>query len=203
MGIFSRTLCCLVLAALLGCQKAPQIPPLPADGVVLAYGDSITFGTGAGELESYPAQLGKIIGRRVINAGVPGEVSAAGLQRFAESVDREKPALVILCHGGNDLLQKLDQKSLAENLRGMLRLARERGLPVVLVAVPSPDLSLDPPGLYGEIAEEFDVPIDTKSLPKILGKRGLKSDYIHPNATGYRLLSENLAKLLTRSGAIP
>jgi len=203
MRIIARVICCFFLAAFLGCQNVPQIPPLPAAGAVLAYGDSITFGTGAGEQESYPAQLAKMIGRRVINAGVPGEVSAAGLQRFAETVDRERPALVILCHGGNDLLQKLDQKALAENLRGMLRLARERGLPVVLVAVPTPDLSLTPPGFYGEIAAELEVPIDTKSLRKILGKGGLKSDYIHPNAAGYRLLAENLAKLLRRSGAIP
>lgn len=203
MGNVARTVFCLVLAASLGCQKTPQIQPLPAEGVVLAYGDSITYGTGAGEGESYPARLGKMIGRSVVNAGVPGEVSAAGLQRFAETLDREKPSLVILCHGGNDLLRKLDQGALAENLRGMLRHARERGVPVVLVAVPSPDLSLTPPGLYGEIAGEFGVPIDTGSLPKILGKGSLKSDYIHPNAAGYRLLAENLATLLKRSGAIP
>lgn len=202
MGMFSRILCCLLLGAALGCQRTPPLPPLPAGGAVLAYGDSITFGTGAGEGESYPAQLEKIIGRRVVNAGVPGEVSAEGLRRFAETLDREKPALVILCHGGNDLLRKLDRSSLAENLRGMLRLARDRGVPAVLVAVPSPDLSLTPPGLYGEVASEFGVPVDGKSLGKILGKGPLKSDYIHPNAAGYRLLAENLAGLLKRSGAL-
>jgi len=203
MRIIAKIFCCLFLAAFLGCQNGPQIPPLPAEGVILAYGDSITFGTGAGENESYPAQLEKIIGRKVINAGVPGEVSSAGLQRFAETVEREKPALVTLCHGGNDLLQKLDQKALADNMRGMLRIAREKRLPVVLVAVPSPDLSLTPPGLYAEVAGEFDIPIDTKSLPKILGTGSLKSDYIHPNAAGYRALAENVAKLLKKSGAIP
>lgn len=203
MKLFTRVLCCLFLAVSPGCQRTPQVQPLPAEGVVLAYGDSITYGTGAGEGESYPARLGKMIGRRVINAGVPGEVSAAGLQRFAETLDREKPVLVILCHGGNDLLQKLDQGALGENLRGMLRLARERGVAVVLVAVPSPDLSLTPPGLFADLAGEFEVPIDAKSLPKILGKGSLKSDYIHPNAAGYRVLAENLATLLKRSGAIP
>ena len=203
MRIIAGVICGLFLAALLGCQNGPTIPPLPAEGVILAYGDSITFGTGAGENESYPAQLEKIIGRRVINAGVPGELSSAGLQRFAGTVERENPALVVLCHGGNDLLQKQDQKALADNMRGMLRIAREKRLPVVLVAVPSPDLSLTPPGLYAEVAGEFDMPIDTKSLPKILGRGSLKSDYIHPNAAGYRALAENVAKLLKKSGAIP
>ncbi|HZV80589.1 MAG TPA: arylesterase [Geobacteraceae bacterium] len=201
--IVRAVLCCLLLAPIPGCQKVPQVSPLPADGVILAFGDSITFGTGANEAESYPALLEKMCGRRVVNAGLPGEVSRDGVQRLAELLDRDKPALVILCHGGNDLLQKLDQAALAENLRSMIRLAREKGIPVVLLAVPAPDLSLKPPGLYAEVAAEFDLPIEMKSLAKILGKGSLKSDYIHPNAAGYRLLAENVLQFLTKCGAIP
>ena len=194
----------LLTTTLLGsCRKTPQLPPLQPDAVILAFGDSLTFGTGAGETESYPALLEKAIGRRVINAGVPGEVSATGAQRLPELLEREKPALMILCHGGNDLLQKLDQKALADNLRTMIRLARDKGISVVLLAVPSPDLSLTPPALYGEVATELAVPLELNSLAKILGKSSLKSDYFHPNAAGYKLLAENILKLLKRSGAIP
>src|SRR5512133_3208335 len=108
----------LLATALLGsCRKTPQIALLPADAAILAFGDSLTFGTGAGEAESYPALLEKAIKRRVINAGVPGEISTRGVQRLTELLELEKPALMILCHGGNDLLQKLDQKTLADNLR--------------------------------------------------------------------------------------
>jgi lysophospholipase L1-like esterase len=170
---------------------------------MLAFGDSITFGTGAGEGESYPAQLARLSGRRVINAGVPGEVSVNGLQRLGEVLEGEKPALLILCHGGNDLLQKLDQRALGDNLRAMIRLARDKGVLVVLVAVPSPDLSLTPPGLYAEVAAEFGLPLEEKSLAKILGTGSLKSDYIHPNAAGYKILAEKVLKLLQRSGALP
>lgn len=193
----------LLLLTLLGCSKTPQLPPIPPGGAILAFGDSITYGTGAGERESYPALLAGISGRRVINAGIPGEVSAAGLQRLGEVLEREKPALMILCHGGNDLLQKLDEKALTDNLRSMVRLAREKGVAVVMVAVPAPALGLTPPPLYGEVAQEFNIPIDMKSLPKILGKGSLKSDYIHPNAAGYRLLAENILALLKKSGAVP
>jgi len=196
---------CLVLVTLLftACSKGPQLPPLAADATVLAFGDSLTAGTGASEAESYPAVLAQLTGRRVVNAGIPGEVSTAGVARLPELLDRERPALLILCHGGNDLLARQSQQVIADNLRGMIRLARERGVAVVLLAVPTPDFSLSPPPLYAEVAKEFGIPVETKALTKILGKGALKSDHIHPNAAGYRQLAEAVAKLLQRSGALP
>ncbi|HIJ81191.1 MAG TPA: arylesterase [Desulfuromonadales bacterium] len=184
------------------CSETPALPAIPQDGVILAFGDSITFGTGAAEGESYPAVLARLSGRRVVNAGIPGEVSAAGTARLPEVLERERPALLILCHGGNDMLARQDQRQIADNLRSMLRMARERGVPVILVAVPTPDLSLKPPALYGEVASEFGVPIDQKSLPRILGTGSLKSDYIHPNAKGYAILAEALAGLMKKNGAL-
>jgi lysophospholipase L1-like esterase len=192
--------CCLILLS--GCSRGAQLPPLAADGLVLAFGDSITAGIGAGAGESYPDVLGKLIGRKVVNAGVPGEVSAEGLARLPELLEAQKPALLILCHGGNDLLQRLDQGQTAGNLRAMIRLARERGVAVLLVAVPAPDLSLKPPAFYGELATESGLPIEAKILARILGKGALKSDYVHPNAAGYRQLAEALATLLKKSGAV-
>ncbi|MDD2310665.1 MAG: hypothetical protein PHH91_13895 [Desulfuromonadaceae bacterium] len=84
----------------------------------------------------------------------------------------------------------------------MIRMAGERGVSVLLVAVPSPDFLLKPPSLYEELAKEFKIPIETKALPHILGKSSLKSDHIHPNAAGYRILAEALVKLLKKSGAL-
>jgi acyl-CoA thioesterase-1 len=195
----------LVAAMLLpaACSKTPQLPLLAADATILAFGDSLTAGTGAGDTESYPAVLALLTGRKVVNAGVPGEVSARGLQRLPELLERERPALLILCHGGNDLLAHQDHRLIADNLRAMLRVAGERGVPVLLVAVPSPDLMLKPPALYEELSREFHVPVEKKALSHILGKGNLKSDYIHPNAAGYRLLAEALVELLKKSGALP
>jgi lysophospholipase L1-like esterase len=175
---------------------------LGADATILAFGDSLTAGSGAAEAESYPAVLAGLTGRKVINAGIPGEVSASGLQRLPELLERERPALLILCHGGNDLLRQQEQTALADNLRSMLRLAGEKGVPVLLVAVPSFNLALEPPTLYAELAKEFNLPIESRILPRILGKSSLKSDHIHPNAAGYRLLAEALFKLLKKSGAL-
>jgi lysophospholipase L1-like esterase len=195
----------ILVAALLpvSCSRTPQLPLLAADATILAFGDSLTAGTGAGDGESYPAVLARLSGRKVVNAGVPGEVSADGVQRLPVLLEREHPALLILCHGGNDLLARREHRLIADNLRAMLRIAVERGVPVLLVAVPSPDLMLKPPKLYEELSGEFRIPIERKALSHILGKGTLKSDYIHPNAAGYRLLAETLAELLKKSGALP
>jgi len=191
------------MLSLAACSKAPQLPLLAGDATILAFGDSLTAGTGAGDEESYPAVLSRLSGRKVVNAGVPGEVSGSGVLRLPELLDRERPALLILCHGGNDLLARRDHQLIAGNLRAMLRVAGERGVPVLLVAVPALGLTLKPPSLYEELSVEFRVPLERKSLAHILGKNSLKSDYIHPNAAGYRLLAEALAEQLKKSGALP
>ncbi len=196
----------LLLGALMlsaACSKPVQLPLLAADATILAFGDSITAGYGAGEAESYPALLSLLTGRKVINAGIPGEISAAGVLRLPGLLESYHPALLILCHGGNDLLAHQNHQLIADNLRAMIRMAREGGVPVLLIAVPSPDLSLKPPALYAEVAQEFQIPVEMKALSRILGRRSLKSDYIHPNAAGYRMLAEAVAAQLKKSGALP
>jgi len=193
----------LVACAMAGCGGgAPKLSKLPADAVVLAFGDSLTFGTGAQPEASYPAVLEKRIGRKVWSAGVPGEVSAAGLARLPSALDYYQPRLLILCHGGNDFLRKLGDAQAAENLRAMIRLARQRGVDVVLIAVPKPGLFPSPPDFYAEIAKEFGLPYEDAALKAILRDNELKSDIAHPNARGYAKLAEAIAALLKSSGAL-
>lgn len=193
----------LAACALAGCGgSVAKLPKLPADAVVLAFGDSLTYGTGAQAETSYPAVLEKLIGREVRSAGVPGEVSAAGLARLPSALDHYQPSLLILCHGGNDFLRKLGDAKAAENLRAMIRLAKERGIGVVLIAVPKPGLLPSPPDFYAEIAREFGLPYEEEALKTILRDNELKSDLAHPNAKGYAQLAQAVAALLKKSGAL-
>jgi len=193
----------LVAALLAACGgSSPKLAPLSGDAVVLAFGDSLTYGTGADPQESYPARLEALIGRKVVAAGVPGEVSAAGLVRLPSALDEVKPQLVILCEGGNDFLRKLDDGQAANNIRAMVQLALARGAQVVLIGVPKPALLPAPPDFYGEIAGELRVPYEGGALKKILTDNELKSDLAHPNARGYARLAEAIAALLRKSGAV-
>lgn len=192
----------LVILLLTGCSKAEVLPKLPAEGVILAFGDSITFGTGAPAGESYPAVLEQLTGRKVVNSGVPGEVTTEGVQRLPLLLEQVKPALVIICEGGNDMLSRTPHQQIAENLRGMVKVAQEQGVAAVLISVPALDLSFAPPPFYTDIANQLQIPCEEKVLTHILTKRSLKSDPIHPNSAGYRMLAERVAKLLHKSGAI-
>lgn len=179
------------------------LPRLPPDAVVLAFGDSLTFGTGAGPSDSYPEVLSSLINRRVINAGVPGEVSADGLRRLPTVLDTVQPNLMILCHGGNDMLRHLDTPRMKTNLREMIRQAKQRGIAVVLIGVPKPALIyLESVKIYRELARELDIPLEENILSAIVKNRALKADAVHPNASGYRQLAEAIAALLRRQGAL-
>jgi len=189
----------LTALALSGCDRGPKIARLEPDAVILAFGDSLTYGTGAPRDQSYPAQLATRLHLQVVNAGIPGEVSAKGLARLAETLAKHRPALVILCHGGNDFLRRRNSAQTKENLRQMVSLIKGSGMDVILVGVPQLGLLLSPAPLYAEVAEEFGVPIEEETLSEVLSERDLKSDQIHPNAQGYAVLAEAFAHLIEKS----
>jgi lysophospholipase L1-like esterase len=193
---------CAALLAACG-SGTPPLPRLEPSAVVLAFGDSLTFGTGAAPGESYPAQLERLIGRKVIAQGVPGEASVQGLARLPGVLEAVAPRLLVLCHGGNDFLRKLPEREAAANVRAMVQLAREKGVAVVLIGVPKPGLSPSPAAFYAEIAKEFAVPYEGAILKTILTDNELKSDWVHPNAKGYARLAEAVAGLLKQAQALP
>ncbi len=200
----ARALLLCLVALCSACSKpAPHLSPLEHDAVILAFGDSLTFGSGAKTSESYPAVLASLTGRRVINAGLPGELSAAGAQRLDALLNSIQPQLLILCHGGNDLLRKLNPQQIRTHLRHMIEAARRRGIAVVLIGVPEPTLlNHRSAPFYASLAKEFQLPLESTSLARIEGDNALKSDDVHPNAQGYRQLAQAVYALLQQTGAI-
>lgn len=198
--ILSFISACLLLLACTA--DIPQVSPLSSDATILAFGDSLTHGTGAGGSESYPAVLERLSGRTVINAGIPGEETIQGKERLPAILDENEPDLLILCHGGNDMLRKRNGQQMLENLRAMIREAQARNIPVVLISVPKPTIFLSTADVYGELAEEFNIPIEDEILADILSDNSLKSDQIHPNARGYKMMAETIYALLQKSGAL-
>jgi lysophospholipase L1-like esterase len=192
-------LLCIALAA---CGDGPKLGKLPSDAVILAFGDSLTFGTGANETESYPAQLEVLVGRKVVRAGVPGEVTRQALERLPAMLDEHSPRLLLLCIGGNDFLRRLGTRQAEENVRAMVKLARSRGVDVLLIGTPEPGLTVTPPAFYAGIAKEFSLPYEKSIIGDVLKDGALKSDQIHPNARGYRVIAERLAVTLKKAGAI-
>lgn len=200
----SRSL--LVLAftlALSACGDAtPKLPKLAPADVILAFGDSLTYGTGAAESESYPVVLSQLIGRQVVAAGFPGEVTAGGLERLPEVLDEVKPRILLLCMGGNDMLRGAGHAAAEANLRGMVQVAKERGVSVLLIAVPQPALFSGNAPFYEAIARDNGLPLEDSVLKSLMYDNDYKADPIHPNARGYRKMAEAVARLLRKAGAV-
>ncbi len=191
-------LCCV------GCNNSsPALSKLADDAVILAFGDSLTYGTGATADHDYPSVLAQLSGREVINEGVPGEISAEGRQRLPALLDEYRPNLLILIHGGNDILRQLPAEQTRENLKAMIADAKQRGIQVLMLGVPKFGLvMLHSAEFYAEVAESEAIVGDLETLPNILASNELKSDTVHPNDQGYRRLAENIASLLKEQGAL-
>jgi len=180
-----------LLLLLAACR--PDVPNLNSPGrTIVCLGDSITAGVGSGPGEAYPELLAARLGTEVVNAGVSGETAAEGLARV-DQVLAEDPWLVVVELGGNDLLRRVPPEQTEQSLRAILdRLVAARVVPVLV--------ELDAPfggrylEIYERLGDEYHVPVVEDAVGEILRDRALKSDSIHPNAQGQKVLAEAIAE---------
>jgi lysophospholipase L1-like esterase len=202
-ALLKSTGLCLLVGMAACSDSVPLLAPLDAGAVILAFGDSLTYGTGAGREASYPAVLEELTGMQVINAGVPGEVTAQGLARLPGLLERHRPALVILCHGGNDMLRRVNADAIYSNLQAMVDEVHAHGAEVLLVGVPQPRLLfLQPAEIYDRLANDRHLVYLRDALPRLESDAGMKSDPIHLNREGYRQLGVEIHELLQAAGAV-
>ncbi len=188
------------------CSKKIKMPAIPPGQIVLAFGDSVTFGTGASPGEDWPSLLGAQTGWQMINAGIPGDTAESGKTRIKALLDEYRPALVFVEMGGNDFLRRSAASVVKEDLRRIVQEIRQTGSQVVLIGVP--ELSLlavvaskasDSP-IYRELANEEKIPLIGDVFSEVLSQPALRSDKIHPNAEGYRQMATDIFAQLKKLG---
>ena len=169
--------------------------PPTATGPWVAFGDSLTLGTGAGN-GGYPALLGPRLGVTLQNLGVAGETTADGLNRIAD-VEALQPRVVLLCFGGNDVLRGQSRAQMFANLGAMIDRLHAQGSFVVLIGIRGATLLRDANAEgFAELAEQKQVMHIPNLLDGLIGTPSLMSDYVHPNDAGYEKIAARLEKEL-------
>lgn len=162
----------------------------PSGENIICFGDSLTFGTGAGSDMDYPSQLSKMIGKPIINAGVPGNTTADALKRLENDVLSLSPRIVLITLGGNDLRNKISKDSAFANLNKIVRLIQGKGALVIIGGVNIPFMGRGFGKAYQELAKETGSVLIVNVFEGIMGKSDLMSDPIHPNDKGYTIMAQ-------------
>ena len=161
---------------------------------VIAFGDSLTEGVGARKGEDYPSLLARELQQPVINAGRRGDTTAQGLARLERDVLKRNPRLVIVLFGGNDFLRRVPLDRASKNLEEIIKRIQQQGAMVVLVGMKLGLFTDEYGPVYKTIAQKYGALYISRVLKGILSDPKLKSDSIHPNSAGYRLLAERILK---------
>lgn len=177
------------------------IPVMGEEVRVLAFGDSLFAGYNLKEPEGYPERLevamrARGINARVIDAGVPGDTSATGLDRleFVLEAQEEKPDLFILELGGNDLLRGLSPEQTRDNFDAMLAAISSAEIPVLLMGMRSPpnygpEYTAAFDAIYPDMAAKYETALIPFWLEDIYQEPQLfQDDRIHPTAEGIEAL---------------
>lgn len=159
---------------------------------IIAFGDSLTAGAGAGKGEDYPSKLSAMIGAPVINAGVNGDTTESALERLDKDVLSQSPRIVLVGLGGNDFLRRVPIQTTEANLRTIVQRIKAGGAMVVLLGFEFP-IGPDYGDMYEKVADDEHCLFIDDVVDGILTNTTLKSDEIHPNAAGYALMAERVA----------
>jgi acyl-CoA thioesterase-1 len=200
-----RIAAALLIAFGLAIARADAIAPVR----ILAFGDSLTAGLGLAESETLPSQLSEALTKMgrpatVINGGVSGDTSADGLARIDWAL-ADRPQIMILALGANDMLRGLDPSTTRANLEGIIAKAEATGVETILAGM------LAPPNLGTTYKSAFDAiyPGLAKAhnlilMPFLLQDVAQNSDLnqadgLHPNGKGVAVMVRNLLPYVTEA----
>ena len=179
---------------------------------ILAFGDSLFAGKGVGPERSYPARLqaalrAKGIDAVIANAAVSGDTTAAGRDRLAFTLDAQpqKPDLVLLELGANDMLRGLDPAQTRANLAAMLDELKRRDIPVLMMGMrAAPNYGADYverfDAIYPHLAKRYKTALIPFWLDSIYQRPELfQSDHLHPTVAGIDVLVQATAPEVERA----
>ena len=187
---------------------SPSVPAIPVTDddrpIILAFGDSLTAGSGLPAGSGYPEMLQEELDKRgyayrVINAGIGGDTTGGGVARVQNAI-RLKPEIVILELGGNDGLRGIPVEVMQANLDELAAAFKDAGARVVLggMTLPrnfGPDYISAFEQVYRSVAKKHDVILMPFFLEGVGGDPRLNlEDGIHPNEAGYRIVVANVLK---------
>ena len=187
---------------------APQPATAPNDDrpIILAFGNSLTAGSGLSPGSGYPEMLQAELDSRgyryrVVNAGIGGDTTGGGLARVAGSLAL-RPEIVILELGGNDGLRGVPVESMQSNLEELIVAFQKGGARVILAGMTlprnfGPDYISSFEKVYPSLASKHKVALIPFFLEGAAGRPEFNlEDGIHPNQAGYRLVTTNVLKYL-------
>ena len=181
--------------------------PAPDPGPLLvALGDSLTAGLGLDPDQAYPALLERRLRAEgsdltVVNAGVSGDTTAAGLRRAEWALEGDVRILIVAL-GGNDGLRGLPVDQMKRNLSQIVALARSRGIDVLLAGMEAPPnfgaiYTAQFRRVFHELASEHDVAFMPFLLDGVAGDPALnQTDGIHPTAAGAAIVADRVLEAL-------
>ncbi len=191
----------------------PSVPQVAApkgpSRLILAFGDSLYAGYGLDRGRSLPdaiqARLRQAgVNARIVNAGVSGDTSAAGRQRFVFALDNlpRKPDLVLLGLGGNDVLRQIGPAETRANMVAMLEELKRRQIPVMLTGMMAPpnlgaDYTRDFNAIWPDLAGKYHAALDPFILDGVIGDtRLMQPDRVHPNPDGVAKIADRIAPMV-------
>ena len=160
---------------------------------IICFGDSLTEGVGAGEGEDYPSVLSRELVLPIINAGARGDTTALALQRI-ETVLSQNPRLVIIFLGGNDFLRQVPREETRKNLEAIVRRIQGSGAMAAIAGMRLGLFTDEYAPIFEETADRFGALYIPAVMKGILSDAKLRSDPIHPNVAGYRLVAARIGE---------
>lgn len=163
---------------------------------IICFGDSITFGYGVNPGEDFPSILAKRLDAPVINAGIDGDTSIEAFRRLQADVLSREPLLVIVEFGGNDFLRNISVDTTAKIISDTVDSIQKTGAMVAIADISAGMFMREYRSTLREIAREKGAIFIPGLLSGIITNPSMKSDFLHPNASGYKLVAEKIFRAI-------